>query len=204
MRPAEATPVEFWFDFSSPYAFFASLEIDRIEQRHRRRVLWRPFMLGVAFKQTGMTPLSRTPMRGDYARHDWARLARQLNVPFRLPSNHPIAALPASRAYYWIEEHHPEAAKRFARASFNGYFVDNLDLSRPDIVADLAATFGVPRVALLEGISSQAIKDRLKRCTAEAIDKGVFGSPFFIADGEPFWGADRMPMLDAWLETAGW
>jgi len=38
----------------------------------------------------------------------------------------------------------------------------------------------------------------------EAIAKGVFGSPFFLVDGEPFWGFDRMPMLEHWLEKGGW
>ena len=45
--------IEFWFDFSSPYAFFASLSIEEIAARHRRSVQWRPFMLGVLFKATG-------------------------------------------------------------------------------------------------------------------------------------------------------
>ena len=47
-------PIEFWFDFSSAYAYFASAGIDNLAQRHGRSVLWRPFMLGVAFKHTGM------------------------------------------------------------------------------------------------------------------------------------------------------
>ena len=103
-------PIEFWFDFSSGYAYFAAYEIDAVAERHGRSVLWRPYMLGAAFKLTGARGLSGTPVKGDYARHDWARLSKLTGRPFRPPSNHPITALPASRAYYWVEEHFPDKA----------------------------------------------------------------------------------------------
>ena len=70
--------IEFWFDFSSGYGYFAAQEIDSLALRYGREVLWRPYMLGVAFKQTGARGLSSTPMKGDYARRDWARLSRRL------------------------------------------------------------------------------------------------------------------------------
>ena len=73
----QAQTIEFWFDFSSPYAYFASLSLEEIAERHHRSVQWRPFMLGVLFKTTGMTSLAQTPLRGDYAKHDWLRLARR-------------------------------------------------------------------------------------------------------------------------------
>lgn len=198
------TPLEFWFDFSSPYAYFASLSVERVAAKHGRAVLWRPFMLGVAFKRTGMGPLSKTPLRGDYARHDWARLARREQVPFRLPPNHPITALPASRAFYWLERHQPELAPRFAKAAFRAYFADNADLTQPQGAADLAATLGCDRDQVLRGIGDPAIKALFTSMTAEGLAKGVFGSPFFLVDGEPFWGADRLPMLDEWLSRGGW
>jgi len=59
-----AAPIEFWFDFSSGYAYFAALEIDDVAARLGRQVSWRPFMLGAAFKVTGSLGLSRTPMKG--------------------------------------------------------------------------------------------------------------------------------------------
>jgi 2-hydroxychromene-2-carboxylate isomerase len=91
--------IEFWFDFSSPYAYFASLQIEAVADRHQRAVRWRPFLLGPAFRLTGMQPLTNTPLRGDYARRDWSRLARELRVPFALPEPHPIATLAPGRAF---------------------------------------------------------------------------------------------------------
>ena len=85
--PRVGTPIEFWFDFASGYAYFAALEIEALAERHSRTVAWRPFTLGAAFKVTGAQGLSRTPLKRDYARRDWQRLARLKGVPFNLPEN---------------------------------------------------------------------------------------------------------------------
>lgn len=204
MRILPKSPIEFWFDFSSGYAYFAAATIDQLATRHDRTVLWRPYMLGVAFKHTGARGLSSTPIKGDYARHDWARLSRRTSLAFRPPENHPITALPASRAYYWVEEHAPDAAHDFARAVFHASFAEAQDMTVPGNVASVGADLGLPTAELEAGISSDPMKAKVGAVTDEAISKGVFGSPFFLVDGEPFWGWDRMPMLETWLETGGW
>ena len=87
---------------------------------------------------------------------------------------------------------------------FHAYYVEAQDLTVPANVAAIGADLGISAVDLETGITSTPIKTRLKDAGDEAIAKGIFGSPFFIADGEPFWGVDRLPMLDSWLETGGW
>lgn len=196
--------IEFWFDFSSGYAYFAAQEIDALAARHGRDALWRPYMLGVAFKATGARGLSHTPLKGDYARRDWARISRRTGLPFVIPEGHPIAQLPASRAYYWIEDHHPDAAHDFALRVFRAYFVEGVDLTQPRNVAELAGPLGVPVDELAEALGSEPLKARLKQVSRAAIEQGVFGSPFFRVDGEPFWGWDRMGMLEEWLASGGW
>jgi 2-hydroxychromene-2-carboxylate isomerase len=199
-----ATPIEFWFDFSSGYAYFAALEIDALAARHGRQVAWRPYMLGAAFKVTGASGLSRTPLKGDYARHDWQRIARRRGVPFRPPPDHPIVQIPATRAYYWIERGRPDLAHDFGRAAFRAYFGEGRDLRVPEALADLAAPLGIARKELLDGLVDPEIKEVAKAASDEALSKNVFGSPFLIVDGEPFWGWDRLPMLEEWLTRGGW
>jgi len=199
-----AGPIEFWFDFSSPYGYFASREIDAVAARHGRTALWRPFLLGAVFKTTGMAALTDMPMRGDYALRDWQRLARHAGIPFRLPEEHPVAQVAASRVFYWVEATHPDQATDFARWTFDAYFAGGLDTSRPEVLGEVAHACGLDPEALLAGIGSQEIKDRLRAVTEEAVAKGAFGSPYFIVDGEPFWGQDRLPMLEEWLERGGW
>ena len=101
--PADPALIEFWFDFSSGYAFFAAARITALAERTGRAVLWRPYMLGTAFAVTGARGLSATPLKRDYARRDWARIARAEGLDFRLPEGHPRIALAATRAFYWIE-----------------------------------------------------------------------------------------------------
>lgn len=197
-------PIEFWFDFSSAYAYFAAREIDALAARVGRLVTWRPFMLGTAFKVTGARGLSSTPLKKDYANRDWARLARLGGLPFRLPDGHPRIALAATRAFYWIEEQAPATAPAFARAVFNAYYTVGLDTADVGAVADLGAHLGLDRAALAAGCADPAIKARATAAGEEAVARGVFGSPWFFVDGEPFWGHDRMAMMEEWINRGGW
>ncbi|HAE45971.1 MAG: 2-hydroxychromene-2-carboxylate isomerase [Tistrella sp.] len=204
MEKPMTAPIEFWFDFSSAYAYFASHEIEALAARHGRQVIWRPYMLGVAFKATGMRGLSGTPLKGDYARNDWRRISRETGIPFTLPPGHPIVALPASRAFYWIEARDPAAAVAFARDAFHAYYVEQADMTDPAVVAGVAARRGLDAEEVLAGMADPAIKEKVKTISEEGVARGVFGSPFVLVDDEPFWGWDRLAMVDRWLARGGW
>ncbi|WP_181703395.1 DsbA family protein [Chthonobacter albigriseus] len=199
------SPIEFWFDFSSGYAYFASLGAEALGERVGRRVLWRPYMLGAAFEVTGSQNLSSTPLKKDYAWKDWKRIASSLRVPFDPPSSHPATALAATRAFYWIEERAPDRASVFAASVFRVYYTGLLDTASPEAVAVHAeATVGVRAGDVLLGIADPNLKIRVREKSDEALSKGVFGSPFFIVDEEPFWGWDRMGMMERWISAGGW
>ena len=197
-------PIEFYFDFSSPYGYLASECIDALAARHGRDVTWRPYLMGVAMKLTGSSPVVNRPMLGEYSRRDMERSARRLEVPFQFPEPFPIPTIEACRAVYWMERTDAGEAKPLARAIYRAYFVDGRNISEADVVADVAADSGADRDALLAGIQEPAIKDRLKEVTNDAIERGVFGSPFFMVDDEPFWGHDRIDEVHRWLEAGGW
>lgn len=196
--------IEFWFDFSSSYAYFAALEIGDLADKYGYAVLWRPFMLGTAFEVTGSKGLSGTPLKREYARHDWARIARHRHAPFQLPEFHPSIALAATRAYYFLEETEPKHAVPFAKAVFGAYFQGRIDTADPIAVADLAQTVGADRQLVLAGVADPEIKAIAQQRSNEAVSRGVFGSPWFFVDDEPFWGWDRLPMIDDWLARGGW
>ena len=73
-----------------------------------------------------------------------------------------------------------------------------------ETIADIAEPLGIHRDALLAAVQDPAIKERLKIETTQALEAGVFGSPFVIIDGEPFWGSDRLWMIRQWLKSGGW
>jgi len=197
-------PVEFYFDFSSPYGYFAATRISRIAAKHGRTVSWKPILLGAVFKVTGMGPLPSLPLKGDYSVRDMQRVSRLWKVPFKLPSRFPIPGQAPSRIVYWLEAQHPEKQEAATLALFHAYFVDNRDISNPEVAADVVATVGPDHAALLAATQDPAIKDRLKQEVDGAIANGVFGSPFVVVDGEPFWGSDRLEHVERWLETGGW
>ena len=196
--------IEFYFDFSSPYAYFASHKIDALAERFERKAVWKPVMLGPVMKKTSNVPLASQPLKIDYSRHDWERMGRYMEVPWVLPDPFPIATLSAARAFYWLNADDPELAKRLAKAAFNAYFGEGKDISSAGMVADLAELLGVDSNALLNAVNDPAVKERLKSETNQAIELGMCGAPFFMVDDEPFWGSDRLWMIKKWLESGGW
>ncbi|AWK86424.1 2-hydroxychromene-2-carboxylate isomerase [Azospirillum thermophilum] len=199
-----AEPIDFYFDFASPYGYFASLRIDDLAASHGRTVRWHPILLGAIFKVTGMKPNLQQPLRGEYLTHDVGRIARLTGAPFTFPDSAPVNGVAASRAVYWLTDAHPEQAKLLARRLYHAHFAEGRDIGPAETVAEIAATLGHDRAAVLAALQDPEVKDRLRAETDGAVGKGVFGSPFFIVDEEPFWGWDRMEMLDRWLATGGW
>ena len=197
-------PIDFYFDFASPYGYLASHRIDAIGERFGRAVAWRPFMLGAMFKAVGTAPLMTYPLKGDYSRHDLRRSARSIGVDFNIPEGFPHGTLPAARGFYWLGESDAGKQKPFAQAFYRAYFGEGRDVSEIDPTADIAASVGVDRDAFVAAVQDPAVKERLKVETNAALERGVFGSPFVYVDDEPFWGVDHLDQVERWLETGGW
>ena len=199
-----AQPLDFYFDFSSPYGYFAAARIDAIAARHERTVTWRPILLGAVFKVTGQQPLPTIPLKGEYAKRDLARTARLLKVPFRYPTTFPISGTAPCRAFYYVADRDVALAKRLASALYSAYFSEDRDISAPETTIEVAGAVGVNRDELAHALNDAAVKDRLRKEVDTAIERGVFGSPYIVVDGEPFWGSDRLEQVEQWLRTGGW
>ncbi|MEP7276629.1 MAG: 2-hydroxychromene-2-carboxylate isomerase [Betaproteobacteria bacterium] len=197
-------PIEFWFDFSSPYGYLASQRIEALAARHGRSVDWRPMLLGAAFKQSGQAPLTMIPLKGDYSKRDFLRSARFHGIgDFRMPAKFPIPTQAAARIVLWAKAQDPALAVKVIKALYRAYFNDGLDISDPEVAAQVAAGAGADAQGARAAVDDPAIKDALKRDVDGAIARGVFGSPFVFVDGEPFWGLDRFDQVDRWLATGG-
>ena len=201
---SDKSPIDFWFDFSSPYGYLLSERIVDVAARYGRQVRWHPILLGVVFKATGSAPLTlQNPAKAAYSLLDFARSARFMGVPYRHPTRFPLATQNAARAYYWLHGEDCALARRFAHATFRALYVDDRDIAAPDVVLEIAAGLGVDRSSLETALQRQEIKDRLKAEVDDALAIGVFGSPHVMIDGAPFFGADRLPQIEKWLETGG-
>jgi len=198
-----ASPIEFYFDFSSTYGYLGSHRIDELAAKHGRDVVWKPILLGAVFKITGLPPLPSVPLKGDYAKHDVLRCARFYGIPYRHPSVFPISTQAPARAYYWVQAQDPAKAKALAQALYKAYFQEDVNISNPSDTVAVAARLGIDGNALAAALNDPAVKEKLKSEVDSAIERGVFGSPFVFVDDEPFWGVDRFDQIDRWLAQGG-
>lgn len=201
-------PIDFYFDFSSPYGYLASTRIEAIAEKHDRVVAWQPILLGAVFKVSGQAPLTTYPLKGEYALMDFDRAAREYKTPFKQPDVFPIGAVAASRACCWLKASTDaqlvEKLTPFVHALFKSYYVDGHNISEPDQVLAVAQSVGIDKDDLAMGLSEQTTKDALREAVENAIALGIFGSPICVVDGELFWGSDRLEQIDRWLTRGGW
>ena len=194
-----SAPIEFWFDFSSPFGYLASTRIEALAAKYGRSTIWRPFLLGAVYKVNGVVPTPNVPLKGDYARIDILRTGRFHGIPVKVPSNFPIGSVAAARAFYWADGQDAARAKQLAAALYKAYFVDDVDIANPENVVKTAVQCGFDAAAASAGMADPAVKERTKNEVDGAIARGIFGSPYIIIDGEPFWGMDRLDQAEKWL-----
>lgn len=197
-RPGRA--IDFYFDFSSPYSYIASEWIEALAARHGRTVHWKAILLGATFQAAELKSPVSHPIKREYSLHDFERSARFAGVPLKVPETFPIPTQNAARVFWWLNDQDPERATAWARACLRAYFTRGVMLSERAALRGLADEAGVG-ADVAEAVWNDPVwKQRLKAENEAAIAAGVFGAPFFVVDGEPFWGNDRRPQIQRWLE----
>jgi len=193
-------PIDFYFDFSSPYSYIASEWIEALAARHARTVCWHAVLLGVTFQAAQLKSPVSYPLKREYSLLDFARSARFAGVPFTMPETFPIPTQNAARVFWWLQSSDAARAASWARAGLRAYFTRGMDLSDTAQLKALAAEFGLDPAEAERVWSDPHWKERLKQANEAAIAAGVFGAPFFVVDGEPFWGNDRRAQIERWLD----
>ena len=196
MKPA----IDFYFDFSSPYSYIASEWVDAVAARHGRAVNWHAILLGATFQAAELKSPVSYPLKREYSLRDFARSARFAGVPYAMPAKFPIPTQNAARIFWWLHDtQSPERAVAWAHTGLRAFFIRGTDLSDVATLGVLATEVGLDAAQAQAAYTDLAWKDRLKRENDAAIAAGIFGAPFFIVDGEPFWGNDRRAQLEQWL-----
>lgn len=193
--------IDFWFEFASTYSYPAAMRIGAAAEAAGVSVRWRPFLLGPIFKAQGWdnSPFNLYPAKGRYMWRDLERICEALALPFVRPNVFPQNTVLAARvAMLGLAEGWGEA---FTRAVYSAEFGEGRDIGEADTIAVVLASLGHDAKAVLARAQSDMNKIALRAQTDEAQRHGIFGAPSFVtADGELFWGNDRLEAALAWAK----
>ena len=181
--------IEFYFDFISPYSYLAHRKIKKINKKENIHFNYKPILVGGLHNLQGITAPAFIKPKLNHMINDCILFAKKDNFEFIWNSNFPINSLSLMRGYLFIENNKKEL---YLDIMFDGYWKDNLDLSKEENLIKLLKKCNIDENIFLEGIKDPKIKDKLKSATTEAHDKDIFGAPTFLINNKIFWGQDRL------------
>ncbi|MBX3227362.1 MAG: 2-hydroxychromene-2-carboxylate isomerase [Labilithrix sp.] len=194
-RTLPARSLDFWFDYTCPYAYLGSTRAQAVADRMGVKLTWQPLLLGGVLKANGQPQnlfATRSAARVAYDAEDMKRWAKRLGVELSMPAGHPLRSVEALRATIATNVD-PAVVAAFYRA----YWIEGRAISSPDVIADVVTKAGYDAEAILAAIATDSIKDDLRARTDRAIALGVFGVPAWIVDGEHlYWGQDRIEQVE--------
>jgi 2-hydroxychromene-2-carboxylate isomerase len=199
-----ARKLDFYFDCSSPWTYLAFHAVQPVAQEAAAEIVWKPILVGGVFNAVNQTVYESrakpNPLKQAYSlkdMQDWARLYG-LAIKFP-PTVFPVNSVKCMRgAFVALDE---GKLVPYATAAFEAYWGGDLDLSKEDVLADIARKAGIERQRFFAGIETDSCKARLRANTDELIARGGFGSPTIFVGGDMFFGNDRMPLVKAALEA---
>ncbi len=185
--------LDFWFEFASTYSYPTAARIDHLAQARGVTLRWRPFLLGPVFKQNGWTtsPFNLYPAKGRYMWRDLERICGALGLPFAEPPQFPQNTILSARvALIAFDEGWGEV---FTNTIYRAQFGNRKNIGDQETVTAIVRKLGKDADDVIGRAQSDKNKLRLRQQTEEAIERGIFGAPSFVtADGELFWGNDRL------------
>ncbi len=190
--------LEFWYDFASTYSYLSVMRITELADARGVEIAWRPFLLGPIFAAQGWTssPFNLFPAKGAYMWRDMERTCAEAELPLVRPDPFPQNSLTAARlALVGFDDGWGES---FTEAVYMAEFGEGLDIGSDETLREIVAALGADPDDSLARARSDDNKARLKRRTEEAQEKGIFGAPSFVAEGELFWGNDRLEQALDW------
>ncbi|MDA9653598.1 2-hydroxychromene-2-carboxylate isomerase [Candidatus Pelagibacter sp.] len=180
--------IDFYFDIISPYSYLAHKKIRGLREKEIN-FNYKPILVGGLHNLLGIKAPAFIKPKLNHMINDCTLFAKKDNFKFIWNSNFPINSLSLMRGYLFIENDKKEL---YLDIMFDGYWKDNLDLSKEEILIKLLKKCNIDENIFLEGIKDSKIKDELKSVTKEARDKDIFGAPTFLINNKIFWGQDRL------------
>lgn len=192
--------VEFFFDVGSPFSHIAWRALPEIAAHNGAEIVWRPILIGGVFKATGNVSPMTVPAKGSYSTIDLYRWADYYGIPFQMNPHFPINTLPLMRGATAMLMRGPKALETYLDAIYPAMFEQPVNLGDVQEIGKVLARAGIDPQALMAEIGTDAVKDKLRTDTDEAVQRGVFGAPTFFVGKEMYWGQDRLMFVERALK----
>ena len=195
--------IDYFLAPQSPWTYLGHERFVRLAREAKATVRVKPMDLGRVFPVSGGLPLGkRAPQRQAYRLVELRRFSQHLEVPMNIqPQYFPVAGDDAARLVIAVDlQDGPDAALRIAGAAMAAVWAQQRNIADAQVLAQLLAECGLPAQRLAQAADA-AVQQHYDTCTQQAIDIGVFGAPTYIADGEMFWGQDRLDFLARKLQS---
>ena len=183
-------PLEFYFDFISPYSFLAHKQMRKIENNESIKVIYKPVLLGGLHNLHGIKAPAFIPAKAKHMVRDCKLIAEKNNIRFKFNSYFPIRSLNLMRGVLVAEE--DNIKKYYIDNIFNTIWQDGLNMNDAIVIQKILQNLNVNPKTFSLRTTSSLIKDLLRKKTNEAYEKGVFGAPTFVVNNKIFWGQDRI------------
>ena len=188
--------VDYYCSPISPYSYLGHQRFAAIVEKRGATVNLLPIDLMQVFPATGGLPVpKRAPERLAYRLVELRRWSDHLGVPLTLhPKHWPTADAAASRLIIAADEAGADAMG-LAFALMRACWAEERDVADLATLREIVDACGLDH-ALIAASDSADIEDKRLALTRQAIERQVFGAPFYVVDGEMFWGQDRLDFVD--------
>ena len=190
-------PLTFYFDYLSPYAYFAWFMVERLRREHDLELRLQPVLFPALLNHWGQLGPAEIPPKRLFVFKDIVRHAHREGLPLKGPARHPFNPLLPLRLS--LREVAGEHQEKVVAALWRMGWADGGDYANADALKDALDKAGLPTEELFEKAQSPEAKEALRQHTDEAIALGVFGVPTMIVRGELFWGKDQYESMDRFL-----
>ena len=182
--------IDFYFDFSSPYAYIGYKEIKKLEKKNSFKIKFMPIFLGGLHNAAGITPAAFIKLKSKYMIEDTKLVSKKKNISFHFNSYFPIKTVNFMRGVLISEKDNSE--KNFIEKIFNAIWMDGLNMNDPIVINKVLKNIDLNPEIFLKKVSDQKVKDKLRKLTDDALKKKIFGVPAFVVNKKMFWGQDRL------------
>ena len=191
--------IEFYFDCSSPWTYFAFTEILLLSKRQSLEIFWKPILVGGIFNSVNKDVYEQrkkpNPIKLNYYNDDLNLWAKVRNIDLNFPKVFPVNSVKAMRGCLFADKENKLPI--FAKNIFQSYWCQGIDISQDEALLKIVIDSDLNPTEFIRFIKSQAAKDKLIQNTDELIQKKGFGSPSFFFKDQMFFGNDRVHLLEA-------